>query len=79
MKLLIDGQDAQCKIDSDDNFWLLTFNYSHSTHNVVIKLQGAQVPEFTNTIYALLILFAAITATVIVARRKNINAHLVHK
>jgi hypothetical protein len=79
MRLLIDGQDAQCKIDSDDNFWLLTFNYSHSTHNVVIKLQGVQVPEFTNTIYALLILFAVITATVIVVRRKNLNAHLVHK
>ena len=74
VKLLIDGQNAQCKIDSDDNFWLLTFNYSHSTHNVLIKLQGTQVPEFTNTIYVVVILFAAITATAAVVRRKKLNA-----
>jgi hypothetical protein len=78
MKLLIDGQDAQCKIDSNDNFWLLTFNYNHSTHNVMIKLQSNQVPEFNNTIYSLIILFVNITATSIVVRRKHFKRPLSH-
>jgi hypothetical protein len=73
MKLLVDGQDTQCKINSDDNFWLLTFNYSHSTHNVMIKLQSIQVPEFIDASYTLMILFAATTATAIIVKRKKFN------
>jgi hypothetical protein len=78
MKLLIDGQDAQCKIDSDDNFWILTFNYNHSNHNVMIKLRGIQVPEFNNTIYSLIILFVTIIVVAIVVRRKDFKHPLSH-
>ena len=71
VKLSIDGQDTQCNMDSFDNFWLLTFNYSHSSHNVMIKLHGNQVSEFNNTSYALIILFIIVTASAIVFKRKN--------
>ena len=74
MKLLIDGQDAQCKIESDDNFWLLAFNYGHSTHNIIIKLQDSQVPEFPNIIFALIILLSLISTTGLIVRRKKLNA-----
>jgi len=46
VKILIDGKDARCEIISQDKVWVLTFYYSHSTHNIIIKLQGVQIPEF---------------------------------
>jgi hypothetical protein len=40
VKAYLDGSELVVTITSDENSWFLTFNYSHSTHNVKISLTG---------------------------------------
>ena len=40
VKAYLDGSELAVTITSDENSWFLTFNYSHSTHNVKISLTG---------------------------------------
>ncbi len=38
LKLYIDGQQTAFNCTSEGNFWILNVNYSHSTHDVVLKI-----------------------------------------
>ena len=46
-KIYIDGQQVSCTAESTDDYELLYFTYTHSTHNVTIKLPTLLMPEFT--------------------------------
>ena len=54
----------------DENTWLVTINYSHSTHTVSVSLLGSIVPElpvfFTG-------LFIAFTSLAVILSRKYVN------
>lgn len=69
--LYMDGQKTNCKIVSTGDFWLLNFTYTHSSHDVLVKMQAGEVPEIPVGI--LLILVLLITSVFMVFFQKKLE------
>lgn len=68
----IDGKPMNFTSTSIDNFWILHFTYTHSTHRVDVNFQITSIPEIpTLIVLPLIILLAGITA--ISLRRNKIS------
>jgi hypothetical protein len=59
IRAYLDGNQTEFSITSIDDSWLLTFNYIHSTHQIVVDLDINIIPEFPLAI--ILPLFAILT------------------
>jgi len=70
IRVYLNGNQTECSITSRDDSWLLTLNYTHSTHQVVIDLDINIIPEFSSLIILPLFMIATLLA-VIVHRRKH--------
>jgi parallel beta-helix repeat protein len=64
IRVYLDGSQTQYSIASTDDSWLLTFNYTHSTHKVVVNLNINAIPEFPSLLVLLLFL---ITILIVIA------------
>jgi len=60
-KIYIDGQQVSCTAESAGDFQSLYFTYSHSTHNVTIKLPTLSVTEFPSWIIPPTLIIASIS------------------
>ncbi len=72
--VLMDNQSIPYSISSpDNNTWLLEINYSHSTHNVLVSLNGNSViPEFPSVTIVPLIVFLATLAFILLKKHLTI-------
>jgi outer membrane protein assembly factor BamB len=67
----LDGKQTPYSLTSTDDSWLLTFNYTHSTHKVFVDLNKNAIPEFSY--YTILFLFATLTVIIFSRRRTRKN------
>jgi hypothetical protein len=66
----LDGNETFFTVTSTDSFYVLYFEYSHSTHAVIISLPSTSpVPEFSS--WVLLPLLAAMALLVIALKRRS--------
>jgi hypothetical protein len=70
----LDGNQTQYSITSTDDSWLLTFNYTHSTHQVQIDLNTEAIPEFPQFLILPLFIIATLLA-VIIYRKKGVKTN----
>jgi len=70
IRVYLDGNPFEYSITSTDDSWLLTFNYMHSTHQVVVDLDINIIPEFPSFLILPLFMLATLLA-VIVYKRKH--------
>ena len=65
IKVYLDGAELNVAITSDEDSWLLSFNYLHSTHNVKISLAAnADATTFIGIKYWMWIAIAVIAAVI---------------
>jgi hypothetical protein len=67
----IDGRQVEFTVASTGDFQSLYFEYSHSTHNVNIKLPSASVPEFPY--WTILLLLLAATVSIFISKKIRID------
>jgi hypothetical protein len=78
-KVALDGQPVEYIITSLDNSWIITINYSHSTHEINMQLQPTSSAGNFNQnqlLWASLTvtaLFAAIITVIAIKYRKHVN------
>ena len=71
IRAYLDGVQIEHSITSRDDSWLLTFSYTHSTHQVTVDLDITIVPEFPSAI--ILPLFIILTMFTIVVRKRKFS------
>lgn len=64
IKVYLDNNQTSYSIESAGDSWLLTFNYTHSTHEVRVDLSTIVVPEFSNNVILLLLAILAVALMV---------------
>jgi len=74
-KVYIDGNPTEYSAVSQDDSWILTLTYTHSTHSVAISLKTSTTPNITQWMYlltaALVLIIVTISGVLIVTRRKH--------
>jgi len=70
IRVYMDGRQSNFSITSINDSWLLTFNYMHSAHQVVMDLDITIIPEFPSFLILPLFMIATLLA-VIAYRRKH--------
>jgi hypothetical protein len=68
IRVYLDGNQTQYSIASTDDSWLLTFNYTHSTHKVAVDL-NVTIPEFPS--FLILPLFIMATMVAVIVHKKK--------
>jgi hypothetical protein len=72
IRVYLDGNQTEYLITPTDDSWLLTFNYTHSTHRVAVDLNVNLIPEFPSmTILPLFMLLTIIVGVVLKRRKRN--------
>ena len=75
IRVYLDGKQTQYSILSTDDSWLLTFNYTHSAHHVIVDLQTAIMtgrPLDPTWIYiTMAVVVIALISGIIIIRRKK--------
>jgi hypothetical protein len=66
----MDGNKLVSTVTSANGYWIIGFDYSHSTHQVAVNLNDQTVPEFP-ALLALALIFGLVTAAVVVTKRKH--------
>jgi PKD repeat protein len=74
IQVLFDGQPIEYHVDSTNQYWLLFFTYTHSTHDVVVNFKAEDIPEFPSWIILLLFM---ITTSVVIFYRNRLRRKLV--
>ena len=65
VKVYLDGEQLNAAITSSDDYWLLSFNYMHSTHHVIVSLNTNTVVEQSPSLdYRMLIIIIVIIVVV---------------
>jgi PKD repeat protein len=70
----LDGNQTEYSITSTDDSWLLTFNYTHSTHKIIVDLNTNAIPEFLSLMLTSILMILTLLA-VVVYRRKQSTAY----
>jgi hypothetical protein len=78
VKVYLEGTQIDCQISSDETSWILTFNYSHSTHQVKIDFGASEFKFLGVTVGGLIIALILVTLALAVLvtafyRRNKIN------
>jgi PKD repeat protein len=71
IKVYLDGNQLNYSIASTDDSWLLTFNYTHSTHKVAVDLNAATIPEIPSITLLLLLMLLTMLVAIIVGKRNK--------
>ena len=81
--MYLDNNQTEYSIASTDDSWLLTFNYTHSTHTVRVDLSASVIPEFSNDLFVFLLATLAVAALIVEKRKlaklnsnSNAGAHM---
>jgi hypothetical protein len=73
IRVYLDGNQSEYSITSVDDSWLLTFNYAHSTHKIVLDLDVTIVPEFPTLLILPLLMIATLLAVIVYRRKRAIK------
>jgi hypothetical protein len=79
VNVMLDGASINYTSISQDNVWLITFTYHHSSHTIVIALGSSTstVPEFPSfAILPLVIILASSAAVVLTLRKRKMGKNL---
>jgi hypothetical protein len=68
-KVYLDGEEIQCNVTELSDSLLIFFQYTHSTHEVLIKLATVTIPELPP--WVLLPLLGACALSAFIVRRKK--------
>lgn len=68
IRVYLDGNQSEYSITSLDDSWLLTFDYMHSTHQVVVDLDINIIPEFPSAM--ILPMFMALILALAFAKKR---------
>jgi hypothetical protein len=71
MKVYVDGAERSFMTSSVDDSWLLAFDYTHSTHQVMVDLDITIVPEFPGLIVIPLVMMATLLVTILSKKRTS--------
>lgn len=71
IRVYLDDNQTQYSIASTDDSWLLTFDYTHSTHKVAVDLNVNAVPEFPSIMPLSFFMMLIMLAAVILKRRSK--------
>jgi PKD repeat protein len=71
IRVYLDGNESEYSITSLDNSWLLTFDYIHSTHQVVVDLDINIIPEFPPATILPLFMLVTLIATILLKKKKK--------
>jgi len=71
IRVYLDGNQTEYSITSTDGSWVLTFNYVHSTHQVVIDLDINIIPEFSSTMNLLMFMLTALFAILLLKKKRK--------
>ena len=71
IRVYLDNNQTDYSITSTDDSWLLTFNYTHSTHNVAVDLNVATVPEFPSFLILPLFFITTLLSALIYRKRRQ--------
>lgn len=76
LQVKFDGKELEYTITQLDNSWVITLNYSHSTHEISMQLQASQQTEISQnqplwTGVILAVFFAALIGCILVLRNKK--------
>lgn len=69
IRVYLDGRQFDFSITSLDDSWLLTINYMHSAHQVVMDLDINIIPEFPQPIILLLFAFTTLIITILLKKK----------
>ena len=67
LQVYMDGKQLNCSVASTLNSWVITFNYSHSTHQIRIQLESNASSKQPVSNEAILIDIMALFCTFLVA------------
>jgi hypothetical protein len=72
VKITLDGAEIEYSVASEDDYWVLTFNYTHSSHEVYVDL-GSSGSGSTMVLLVIVIVIVAVAAAVglLVWRRRR--------
>jgi hypothetical protein len=71
IRVYLDGNQTEFSITSIDDSWLLTFNYIHSTHQIVVDLDINIIPEFPSTMILPLFMLTTLIATILLKKKRK--------
>ena len=76
LQVKLDGKELEYTITQLDNSWVITLNYSHSTHEISMQLQASQQTEISQnqllwTGVILAVFFTALIGCILVLRNKK--------
>ena len=69
--VFLDGRQIQFNATSQGNMQSLYFTYSHSTHNILIRLPSSAVPEFPSVTILVSLSIMVATAGLLVYHKKH--------
>jgi parallel beta-helix repeat protein len=69
IRVSLDGNESTYSVTSIDDSWLVTFDYMHSTHQVIVDLDVTKVPEFPS--FFILPLLIMTTLLIVTAHRRK--------
>jgi len=76
VEVLIDENECDYVVTSKDDSWLLTFNYVHSSHRIIVDLDTTVVADHLS-LHILILLMTAMQFAISVLKRERLKQRLV--
>jgi len=76
IRVYLDGNQSEYSIASIDDSWLLTFDYIHSSHQVVLDLDIDIIPEFSSFLIILLFMIATLLVVACIQQKIQYSERL---
>ncbi|MCJ7610137.1 hypothetical protein MUP00_10810 [Candidatus Bathyarchaeota archaeon] len=71
----MDDVEKSFQASTQDDSWTFGFEYSQSTHQIVVDLDVTVIPEYPQPLFVMLPLIAATILVAILARSKTVMVH----
>jgi nitrous oxidase accessory protein len=66
--IFLDGEAVEYTTTEMENVWILTVNYSHSTHDIVVDLPEESVPELPSTVLIASLMLMVLSAVIVLKK-----------
>ncbi|MDD1771384.1 MAG: right-handed parallel beta-helix repeat-containing protein [Methanomassiliicoccales archaeon] len=73
IEVLLDGAESTYSIESTEDYWILTVNYSHSMHQITVNMEPTAALGDSSTVLmmVLVIVIAAVVIGIVLIRRRR--------
>jgi hypothetical protein len=72
INVLFDGKTIDYNVASNDETWILSFDYPHSRHSIIVQLKADEIPEFPTLIVVPIAL--SLLPLIAMAKRKEFRS-----